>query len=69
MEKRIINPWQWQDNLGYSQAIEVQSTEGTLYCSGIAAMTAEGLGWIGTHGSEICCFVWCRSNDAEHLTI
>jgi len=42
MEKRIINPWQWQDNMGYSQAIEVKHTEGTLYCSGQAAMNAEG---------------------------
>src|SRR4051812_44942521 len=42
MTKTIINPWQWQDNLGYSQAIEVKNIEGTLYCSGQASMNADG---------------------------
>jgi 2-iminobutanoate/2-iminopropanoate deaminase len=42
MEKRIINPWQWQDKLNYAQAIEVKNAEGTLYCSGQAAMNADG---------------------------
>ena len=42
MEKRIINPWTYQDNFGYVQAIEVKNQEGTLYCSGQAALNAEG---------------------------
>jgi 2-iminobutanoate/2-iminopropanoate deaminase len=42
MEKRIINPWQWQDKLSYAQAIEVTNAAGTLYCSGQAAMDADG---------------------------
>lgn len=42
MEKRIINPWTWQDDLGYVQAIEVTGAERTVYCAGIAAMDAEG---------------------------
>ena len=42
MTKTIINPWQWQDNLGYSQAIEVKNSEGTLYCAGQASMNADG---------------------------
>lgn len=42
MERRIINPWTWQDDLGYVQAYEITGAERTLYCAGIAAMDAEG---------------------------
>lgn len=42
MEKRIINPWQWQDERGYVQAVEVKQTEGTLYCAGQAAVKPDG---------------------------
>ena len=37
-----INPWKWQDNLGYSQAVEVKNNQGTLYCAGQTAMDADG---------------------------
>ena len=42
MEKRIINPWQWQDERSYVQAVEVKGAESTLYCSGQAAVHADG---------------------------
>jgi 2-iminobutanoate/2-iminopropanoate deaminase len=42
MEKHITNPWKWQDNLGYAQAVEVKNNKGTLYCAGQAAINAEG---------------------------
>ncbi len=42
MEKRIINPWQWQDERSYVQAVEVKGAQGTLYCSGQAAVHADG---------------------------
>lgn len=42
MEKRIINPWQWQDARSYVQAVEVTNVEGTLYVSGQTAIDAEG---------------------------
>lgn len=42
MNKSVINPWQWQDNLGFSQAVEVSNVTGTLYCAGQAAMSADG---------------------------
>ena len=42
MEKRIINPWQWQDQRGYAQAVEVKQAQSTLYCSGQTAIDAEG---------------------------
>ena len=42
MQKRIINPWQWQDERSYVQAVEVKQVEGTLYCAGQAAVYADG---------------------------
>jgi enamine deaminase RidA (YjgF/YER057c/UK114 family) len=42
MEKRIINPWQWQDGRSYVQAVEVKNVESTLYCSGQAAVHPNG---------------------------
>ena len=42
MEKRIINPWQWQDERSYVQAVEVKGVTGTLYVSGQAAVLPDG---------------------------
>jgi 2-iminobutanoate/2-iminopropanoate deaminase len=42
MEKKIINPWQWQDALNYVQAVEVKNATSTLYLAGQAAMHADG---------------------------
>ncbi|KQO23069.1 hypothetical protein ASF10_11410 [Flavobacterium sp. Leaf82] len=43
MEKRAINPWQWQDQRSYVQAVEVKNPEGTLYVSGQTAIDANGV--------------------------
>jgi 2-iminobutanoate/2-iminopropanoate deaminase len=43
MEKRIINPWTWQDARSYAQAVEVKHTEATLYVSGQTAISADGI--------------------------
>lgn len=42
MIKQIINPWQWQDERSYVQAVEVKQVESTLYCSGQTAISADG---------------------------
>ncbi|MDO7874383.1 RidA family protein [Hymenobacter sp. ASUV-10] len=42
MQKTIINPWQWQDQLGYAQAVEISHASHTLYCAGQAAVDAHG---------------------------
>lgn len=42
MEKRTINPWQWQDERSYVQAVEVKGISGTLYCAGQAAVHPDG---------------------------
>ncbi|MCV9927900.1 RidA family protein [Flavobacterium sp. LS1R49] len=43
MEKRIINPWEWQDIRSYVQAVEVKNVESTLYVSGQTAISADGI--------------------------
>lgn len=42
MERRILNPWTWQEAFGYVQANEVSGAQRTLYCSGQAANDASG---------------------------
>lgn len=53
MNINLINPWKWQDNFGYAQAIEVKQNEGTLYCAGQTAMSAEGQPLDGTMEEQI----------------
>lgn len=42
MEKRIINPWKWQKERSYVQAVEVKNVTSTLYVSGQTAISADG---------------------------
>ncbi|MBW8523242.1 RidA family protein [Chryseobacterium chendengshani] len=43
MEKRIINPWTWQDDRNYAQAVEVKNVQSTLYVSGQTAIDDNGI--------------------------
>ncbi len=43
MEKRVINPWTWQDARNYVQAVEVKNPDGILYVSGQTAINDEGV--------------------------
>jgi enamine deaminase RidA (YjgF/YER057c/UK114 family) len=42
MEVRTINPWTWQDQFGFVQAIAVTAGERMVYCSGQTSMDADG---------------------------
>jgi 2-iminobutanoate/2-iminopropanoate deaminase len=42
MEKRVINPWKWQKERSYVQAVEVKNVTSTLYVSGQTAISADG---------------------------
>jgi enamine deaminase RidA (YjgF/YER057c/UK114 family) len=42
MERRIINPWKWQDQYGFVQASEVSGGQRVLYCAGQVSVDAEG---------------------------
>jgi 2-iminobutanoate/2-iminopropanoate deaminase len=43
VQKTIINPWLWQQQLGYEQAVEVAHATHTLYCAGQTAIDAQGV--------------------------
>lgn len=42
MERKIINPWKWQDQYGFVQANEVSGAQRVLYCAGQVSVDAEG---------------------------
>ncbi len=42
MDQRRINPWKWQDQYGFSQAIEVTNGNRVLYCAGQASVDDQG---------------------------
>jgi enamine deaminase RidA (YjgF/YER057c/UK114 family) len=41
-QRRIINPWTWQDKYGFVQANEVSGAGRTLYCAGITSVDDDG---------------------------
>ncbi|WP_104381670.1 RidA family protein [Sphingobacterium sp. HMA12] len=43
MEKKVINPWNWQDARNYVQAVEVKHVDSTLYVSGQCAISEDGI--------------------------
>lgn len=43
MEKKVINPWKWQDARNYVQAVEVKHADATLYVSGQCAISEDGV--------------------------
>ena len=42
MQQVRINPWKWQDQYGFSQAIELSNARRLLFCAGQIALDAEG---------------------------
>lgn len=42
MNQRIINPWKWQESLGFSHAVEVSGYTHTLYCAGQTSTDENG---------------------------
>lgn len=43
MQKTSFDPWAWGKNTNSVQAVEVKQPNGTLYCSGQAAIDANGI--------------------------
>jgi enamine deaminase RidA (YjgF/YER057c/UK114 family) len=43
MERRIVNPWTWQDRAGFVQANEVRDASRVLYCAGVVSVDGEGM--------------------------
>ena len=42
MQSEVINPWTWQNALGFSQAVSVSDGKRVLYCAGQTAIDASG---------------------------
>ena len=42
MERKVINPWTWQDSLGFVQANEITGAERVLICSGQTSVDPDG---------------------------
>lgn len=42
VERRNVNPWTWQDQFGFSQAVEVTGHQSTLICAGQTSSDADG---------------------------
>jgi enamine deaminase RidA (YjgF/YER057c/UK114 family) len=42
MERRILNPWSWQDTYGFVQANEVTGGQRVVYCAGQTSVDADG---------------------------
>ena len=42
MNTREVNPWKWQDNFGFSQAIEFSGYERVLMCAGQTSVDENG---------------------------
>jgi enamine deaminase RidA (YjgF/YER057c/UK114 family) len=42
VERREINPWEWNKPFGFQQAVEVRGAERVLYLSGQTAIDADG---------------------------
>ena len=42
MERKVINPWTWQDEFGFVQANEFSGVQRYLVCSGQTAVDADG---------------------------
>ncbi|MBM3779297.1 MAG: RidA family protein [Acidimicrobiia bacterium] len=42
MERKVVNPWTWQDQFGFVQAIEYTGAQRTVVCSGQASQSEDG---------------------------
>jgi enamine deaminase RidA (YjgF/YER057c/UK114 family) len=42
MERRIVNPWTWQDQYGFVQANELRCPQRVLLCAGQTSVDADG---------------------------
>ena len=39
---KAVNPWTWQDNFGFAQAVEVRGAQRVLYCAGQTSVDGDG---------------------------
>jgi enamine deaminase RidA (YjgF/YER057c/UK114 family) len=42
MERRVVNPWTWQEQFGFVQGHEVSGAQRVLYCAGQGSVDGDG---------------------------
>lgn len=42
MKKKVVNPWQWQDNFGFVQANDISGANRMLVCAGQVSVDENG---------------------------
>lgn len=42
LETKAVNPWTWQDQYGFSQAVDVSGAGRTVYCAGQVSVNGDG---------------------------
>ena len=42
MQRTIINPWTWQDQLGFVQGTDIRNPQRIIFCAGQASVNADG---------------------------
>ena len=42
VERRNVNPWSWQDQFGFSHAVEISGYQRMLVCAGQTSNDADG---------------------------
>ncbi len=43
MEKKVVNPWTWQDQFGFVQAVDVSGPQRLVFCSGQTSLDENGV--------------------------
>ncbi len=64
MERQITNPWKWQDNDGFVQALEVRGGQKVLYCSGQLSVDANAK---PLHAGDMRAQMSCALDNLETL--
>ena len=42
-DTKAVNPWQWQEQFGFSQAVDVRGAQRVLYCAGQTSVDGGGV--------------------------
>jgi enamine deaminase RidA (YjgF/YER057c/UK114 family) len=64
MQKTAINPWQWQDQFGFSQALEIKGDHRVLYCAGQTSIDASGS---AVHAGDMAAQIGLSMNNLERV--
>jgi enamine deaminase RidA (YjgF/YER057c/UK114 family) len=62
MQHETINPWSWQDQYGYSQAVRTRNTSEMLYCAGQPSIGPDG---IPVHAGDMAAQIYQALDNIE----